>query len=153
MKYDFDREDVWEAVSEFVGPLIGMVVMMVFVTGTYSFFIHDRFDQLAVAVAADIHDPNVSVKLIGHTLILEGTARDQSERDRCEAIAADSIAAQKAEFSFFVPKVLNLITIKKSSDKQASIEAAYLSALGFFGDLSRLRNAIDHFAGRLLDLL
>lgn len=121
MSYDFDREDVWEAVREFVGPLIGMVVMMIFVTGTYSLFIHERFDRLAVAVAADIHDPNVSVRLIGHTLILEGTAKDKSERDRCEAIAADSIAAQKVEFSFLAPKILNLITIQKSGAQKTAM--------------------------------
>ena len=117
-------EDTLHGFKEFAGPLVGMLVIVLMVTGTYKLFLDQRLSEVATSISADINNPEVAVRTVGQTIILEGTAQDKSESDRCEAIALDYVSAQKAQFavvSLVAPKVINLISIK-GVQKTASLD-------------------------------
>ena len=96
---------------ETVGPFLLMIALAVAITMAYTTIATDRLTQLADAIAADIRNPAVHVRVAGRALILEGTLSDQAESDRCEAIAIDHLASQKSLIFYGASGVVNLIAV------------------------------------------
>lgn len=96
--------------KETIGPFLLMITSAVTITVAYTTIGTSRLTVLAEAIAADIKNPAVHVRVAGRSLILEGTLTDPAESDRAEAIAIDHLASQKSSVFFGATGVVNLIT-------------------------------------------
>lgn len=81
--------------------------------------------KIAHAIANDINNPEITVRAVNDKFILEGTAQDQGEKDRADAIAqmyVPDIVKEEGEINGKIVKirktfVLNLIGVKSAAPK------------------------------------
>lgn len=81
--------------------------------------------KIAAAIANDINNPEITVRAVSDKFILEGTAQDQTEKDRADAIAqvyVPDIVKEQGEINGTIVKirktfVLNLINVKAAPAK------------------------------------
>lgn len=81
--------------------------------------------KIAHAIANDVNNPEITVRAVNDKFILEGTAQDQTEKDRADAIAqmyVPDIVKEEGEINGKIVKirktfVLNLISVKAAPAK------------------------------------
>jgi pilus assembly protein CpaC len=82
--------------------------------------------KIAMAIANDINNPEITVRAVNDKFILEGTAGDQTEKDRADAIAqmyVPDIVKEEGEINGKIVKirktfVLNLISVKAAPPRE-----------------------------------
>ena len=95
-----------------IGAAIGSMLIEDGYVDTPNLQANSRMNRLSESIVKDINDPEISARAVRGTIILEGYAFDQQEKERAELLAKTYIK----DYIPLVPRhvsVINLIKLKE----------------------------------------